>query len=206
MLPKLKKKSEITVPLMPAWHPDFRNFERLPDIKVVRTAFYTNGIAIVGVLIVAFWLGYREYQLHDLNRQVADWQRQIDRDRKISTVAIAQFKRFQIEAARVNEVETFIKSKPLFSVILLHLAQTLPASVALDGVDFREVVFNVRGTVRGTPDLASGYASNYLQQLKFDAFFSEKFSEITLAGLNPHPQSGRLQFEIKLTLREPKKP
>jgi hypothetical protein len=89
---------------------------------------------------------------------------------------------------------------------LLHLAQTLPASVALDGVDFRDVVFNLRGTVRGTPDVASGYASNYLQQLKSDAFFSEKFSEIALAGLNPNPQSGRLQFEIKLTLREPKKP
>ena len=29
---------------MPAWHPNFRNYEKLPDIKVVRTAFFVNGV------------------------------------------------------------------------------------------------------------------------------------------------------------------
>lgn len=206
MLPKLKKKSEVTAPTVPAWHPDFRNFERLPDIKVVRTAFYTNGIAVVVTLMMAFWLGYREYQLHDLNRQVADWQRQIDRDRKASTIAVGQYRKFQAEALRVTEVEAFIKSKPVFSEILLHLAETLPASVALDGLDFRDLVFNLRGTVRGRPDLASGYASTYVQQLKSDAVLLDKFNEITLAGLNPNPQSGRLQLEITLRLKDTKKP
>lgn len=206
MLTKLKKKSEVAVPLVPAWHPDFRNFEQLPDIKVVRTAFYTNGIAVVIALMMLFWLGYREYQLHDLSRQVAVWQRQIDRDRKTSTIAVGQYKKFQAEALRVTEVENFIKSKPIFSEIVLHLAETLPASVAIDGLDFRDLTLNFRGTIRGTPDLASGYASTYLQQLKADSFFIERFGEITLAGLTPNPQSGRLQFEIKLRLKDAKKP
>ncbi|MBC7369530.1 MAG: hypothetical protein H7343_22405 [Undibacterium sp.] len=192
--------------MVPAWHPDFRNFDRLPDVKVVRTAFYTNGISIVVVLIMFFWLGYREYLLHDLTRQIADWQRQIDHDLRASTVAVGQYKKFQTEGLRVAEVERFIKSKPRFSEIVLRLAETLPANVALDGLDFRESAFNLRGTVRGTPDLAAGYASTYLQLLKSDAVFSEKFSEITLAGLNPNPQTGRLQLEIKLQLREGKKP
>jgi hypothetical protein len=206
MLPKLKQKSEVSAPLVPAWHPDFRNFERLPDIKVVRTAFYTNGIAAVVALIMLFWLGYREYQLHDLNRQVADWQRQIDRDRKASTIAVGQYKKFQAEAARVGEVDAFIKSKPIFSEIILHLAETLPASVALDGLDFRDFIFTMRGTVRGAPDLASGYASDYLKKLKADPVFLGKFSEITLSGLNPNPQSGRLQLEMTFRLKQPKKP
>lgn len=206
MLSRLKKKSEVTVTQVPAWHPDFRNFERLPDIKVVRTAFFTNGAAIVVALLMFFWLGYKEYQLHDLERQINDWQRQIDRDRSASTVAVGQFKKFQTEEAKVNEVEAFIKSKPVFSEILLHLAETLPASVALDGLEFRENNFTLRGTVRGSPDMAAGYASNYLQVLKTDALFSAKFTDISLAGLNPNPQSGRLQLEIKLRLKETKKP
>lgn len=206
MLSRLKKKSEVTVTQVPAWHPDFRNFERLPDIKVVRTAFFTNGAAVVVALLMCFWLGYKEYQLHDLNRQIDDWQRQIDRDRSVSTVAVGQFKKFQAEEAKINEVEAFIKSKPGFSEILLHLAETLPASVALDGLEFRENNFTLRGTVRGSPDMAAGYASNYLQVLKTDALFSSKFTDISLAGLNPNPQSGRLQLEIKLRLKETKKP
>lgn len=206
MLSRLKKKSEVTVTQVPAWHPDFRNFERLPDIKVVRTAFFTNGAAIVVALLMCFWLGYKEYQLHDLERQINDWQRQIDRDRSASTVAVGQFKKFQAEEAKVNEVEAFVKSKPVFSEILLHLAETLPASVALDGLEFRENNFTLRGTVRGSPDMAAGYASNYLQLLKTDALFAGKFTDISLAGLNPNPQSGRLQLEIKLRLKETKKP
>ena len=105
MLSRLKKKSEVTAPVVPAWHPDLRNFERLPDIKVVRTAFFTNGISVVIALVAVFIFGYREYQLYDLERQIADWQRQIDRDRSVSTAAVGQFKRFQAEAARIAEVE-----------------------------------------------------------------------------------------------------
>ena len=206
MLSRLNKKSEVTAPQVPAWHPDFRNFERLPDIKVVRTAFSINGIAIVIALVMLCWLGYQEYQLHDLNRQISDWQRQIDRDRTASIQAVAQYKKFQAEELRGQEVENFIKSKPVFSEILLHLAETLPANVALDGLEFRDALFTLRGTVRGSPEMAAGYASTYLQQLKTDPVFMAKFGDIILAGLNPNPQSGRLQLEITLRLKEGKKP
>jgi hypothetical protein len=206
MLSRLKKKSEVTAPVVPAWHPDFRNFERLPDIKVVRTAFFTNGISVVIALVAVFIFGYREYQLYDLERQIADWQRQIDRDRSVSTAAVGQFKRFQAEAARVAEVEAFVKSRPVFSEVLLRLAETLPPTVAIDGLDFRDTGFNLRGTVRGTPDVAAGHASNYVQQLKADTVLLERFREITLAGLTPNAQSGRLQLEIKLGLKDIKTP
>lgn len=206
MLSRLKKKSEVTPPAVPAWHPDFRNFDRLPDIKVVRTAFFTNGAAVVVALVALYVFGYREYQLHDLERQIGDWQRQIDRDRSASTVAVGQFKKFQAEAAQIAEVEAFVKSRPVFSDILLRLAETLPASVALDGLDFRDNGFNLRGTVRGTPDLAAGYAAIYVQQLKTDTILLERFAEITLAGLTPNAQTGRLQLEIKMRLKAAEKP
>jgi len=206
MFSRLKKKNEATAPLVPAWHPDFRNFARLPDIKVVRTAFFTNGVSVVIALLVFFWFGYREYQLHDVNRQIGDWQRQIDRDRSASTVAIGQFKKFQAEAARVAEVESFIKSRPLYSEVLLRVAETLPASVALDVLDFRDRLFILRASVRGTPDLASGYASAYLQILKSDTVLAEQFGEISISSLTLNQQTGRMLLEIRMTLKNAKKP
>ena len=68
-----------------------------------------------------------------------------------------------------------------------------------------DVNFTLRGVIRGTPDLAAGYASNYLQQLKTDPVFLPMFAEITLSSLSQNPQSGRLQFEIKFRLKEVKK-
>src|SRR5438552_6654267 len=104
MLSFLKKKSDVADAAQVApWHPNFRNYEKLPDIKVVRTAFFVNGTAIALVVALATYFGIKEWQLHGLNTQIADWQRQIDRDKKESELAIAQFKKFQVEEARINE-------------------------------------------------------------------------------------------------------
>lgn len=212
MLPSLKRKPEAAAtPVLPAWHPNFRNFSRLPDTKVVRTAFFVNGIAVFVAVVALLWFSYNEYQLHGLRRQIQDWERQIERDRPASNKAIAQYKTFQSEAARVNEIEAFIKSKPAISELLLRVGETLPANIALDGFDFRDTTLTLRGTVRGAPDQASGYASAYLQLLRTDPVFSAKFGEIKWGaqGLTRSPQTGRLVLEITLRLKgapDPKKP
>src|SRR5258708_5043631 len=107
MLPLLKKKSDAAVvPEMPAWHPNFRNYGKLPDIKVIRTAFFVNGIAITITFAAMIYLGIQEWQLHSINGQIAEWQRQIDRDKKASDTHVAMFKKFQAENARVKEVDS----------------------------------------------------------------------------------------------------
>jgi len=71
MLSLLKKKPEATsASLIPAWHPNFRNYALLPDIKPVRTAFFVNGIsAFVAIGLLAF-LGRGEYELHSVRSQI----------------------------------------------------------------------------------------------------------------------------------------
>lgn len=209
MLPFLKRKSEASsAALPPAWHPNFRNFDRLPDTKVVRTAFFVNGVAITVAVVTLLWFAYQEYQLLNLRRQVEVVQDQIDRDRKPSDQMIALQRKFQTEAARVAEVEAFLESKPRLSPLLLRLAETLPANIALDAFDFRDLTVTIRGTVRGAPDQASGYASSYLQLLKVDPVLAETFDDITLVNLSRSPQTGRLLFEIALkgTAQKGKKP
>src|SRR5688572_19807280 len=110
MLPFLKKKSDADAPpALPAWHPNFRNYKKLPDVKVVRTAFFINGVALVVAISLGAYVGFREYQLNSINSQIAEVQAQIDRDKKVSDQAVALFKKFQAEEAKVTEVETFVK-------------------------------------------------------------------------------------------------
>lgn len=190
---------------MLAWHPDFRNSQRLPDTKVVRTSFLLNGIAVLVAAVLLMSLSYRVYQWRELNAQVDQWQQYIDRDNGPSAQAVALYKKFQAEAAKVSAVKTFVTSRPLVSELVLHLGATLPDYVALDRFDLGTTHMNLRGTVRGAPDQASGRASTYLEQLKSDAFLSDRFSEIKLMNLNRDPNSGGMILELSLKLKEAKK-
>ena len=200
-LPFLKKKSDAAAaPLVPAWHPNFRNYEKLPDIKVVRTAFFVN-VATAFVALVALTLfGIQEYKLHNLSAQIADWQRQIDRDKKGSDQAVALFKKFQAEEAKIQEVETFIKSKPIVSDLLLRLGQTLPKNIALDSVDIREAGLALRITVRGAASAAGDTANAYLEQLRADTELA-RFDDFNITNFSRNPNTGRLAVDIFLRLR-----
>ena len=204
MLSLLKKKNEASAALTaPSWHPNFRNFEKLPDTKVVRTAFFVNGAAITVALALAIYFATKEWQLRALTLQVAEEQKKIDRDKKPSDQAVALFKKFQAEEARVLEVDTFIKSKPLVSALMLRLGETLPPNIALDNVDFRDVGVVLRLSVRGAPETALGLAAAYLDQLRADkelALFDE-FTFTTSPTLNP--ATGRMAVELMLKLKAP---
>ncbi len=208
-LPFQKKKSEAaTALLVPTWHPNFRNFEKLPDIKVVRTAFFVNGISISLALALLTYFSFQEWQLHTLQTQIADWQRQIDRDKSGSDKAVALFKKFEAQQAKFQEVETFLKSKPLVSDLLVRLGQTLPPNIALDSLDLRENGLALRLTVRGAPDAATTYANAYLEQLKADKQFA-RFDQVSPDGfkntsVTRNTSTGRLNVEFFLSTKSGK--
>lgn len=205
MLPFLKKKSNAaSAPLVPAWHPTFRNFEKLPDIKVVRTAFFVNVAAIVVAVVALVYFGMQEWQLRGLNAQIADWENQIKEKQPGSNRAVATYKKFQAEEAKINEVDVFGKSKPPVSDLIIHLGQTVPPNIAFDGVDLRESGLFLRLTVRGTSDAALGYATAYLEQLKADKKLT-LFDEFAITTSTRNASTGRVTVEMYLHLRGAKK-
>ena len=204
MLSLLKRKPEAAAATeMSPWHPNLRNFARLPDTKVVRTAFFINGASVFLALGLLLWFSYQEYKLHNLERQVAAWDQQINRDKKDSDQFVALYAKFQNEQARIREVDAFLKSKPAVSQLLMHLADTLPKDIALDAYEQQGSGVMLRGTVRGTPDEASGYASAYLDQLRADKVLAENFDDFAFsgAGVSRDPQSHRLSLQLFLRFR-----
>lgn len=213
MLSLLKKKDEAAAAASaasPAWHPNFRNFERLPDIKQVRTAFFVNGAAIFLALAGLTYFTVQEYQLHSLNRQIEEWQRQIDQNKRASDQAVGLYKRFQDLAARTTDVESFVKSRPLLSELLLRFGETMPKNVALSGLDIRETGIALRGSARGAPDAATGYTSAYIDMLRADKTFAAMFEDISPTSVGRNPVNGRVVFEVfmkfKPAAKEAKKP
>ena len=199
MLSLLKRKSDADAPpALPAWHPNFRNYKKLPDVKVVRTAFFVNGLAIVAAISLIAYAGFREYQLNTVRQQLAEVQAQIDRDKKVSDQAVALFKKFQAEEAKITEVDTFVKLKPLVSPLILRLAQTLPKNVAIDNIDLRDAGMTLRLSVKGDAAAASGYAETYLAQLRADKEL-DQFDQVTFTSTpTRNPSTGKMAVEILL--------
>lgn len=215
MLSLLKKKTEAAPSsLIPAWHPNFRDFAALPDIKPVRTAFFVNGIAAFVAIALLVFLGQQEYELHSLNSQIASRQREIDRDQPGSEAAITLYKKFQDEEKRLHDIDTFVKSKPVISQLLERFGVTRPKDIALEGLDIRAPdgllppTISVRGTVRGAPDLATGTASAYLDTLKNDEVLGPKFDDVafTSNGVTRNSTTGRLKIDILIKFKGPPAP
>lgn len=203
MLSLLKKKSDAAAPAAPAWHPNFRNYEKLPDIKVVRTAFFINGAAISIAAALAVYLGFQEWQLRLLRGQMVDLEARIRADKPVSEQNVALFRKFQAEEAKILEIEAFAKSKPRVSELLLHLGRTLPADVVLDAFDLRDSGLVLRLSVQGSPDVAAGHATAYLNQLKADQVLMAQFADAAMTNLSRNMTTGQLAVEFNLPLKAP---
>ncbi len=184
------------MPLVPAWHPNFRNFDRLPDTKAVRTSFFVNGVAVVIAISLLLVFAYQEYALYVLNRQIIEWQARIDGNQKASALAVVEYKKFQAEEKKIAELEAFVSTPKPLSVLLLDLSRTLPPRIALLNVIYRLDGVNLRGVVRGAGDRASGEVASYVQKLKKEPAFSTVFDSISQSALGRDSQGERLSFEL----------
>ena len=182
--------------MVPPWHPNLRITETLPDTKVVRTAFFINGAALVVAIGLALYLGIQEWKLHGVNREIADWQSQIDKNRKESAEAVALYGKFKEEQAKTEEVAEFVASKPIVSEIVLRIGQITPKKIALDSLDFKDNGLGIRATVKGAPDRASGDASSYEKLLRADKVLGPMFREVDLLTMKRSSFTGRLVIEI----------
>lgn len=203
----LKRKTDKgPVSLVPAWHPNFRNFERLPDTKAVRTSFFVNGVAVFITVSLLLVFVYQEYALHVLHRQLTEWEARIERDQKGSAAAVAEFKKFQEEEKKILELDAFVSSKLVNSDLLLDLGRTLPQRIALQNVLYRHDGVNIRGVVRGSGDRASGEVANYVQKLKTDTKLGENFGSVSQSTLTRDAQTGRLSFELFMKFKTASEP
>jgi hypothetical protein len=202
----LKKKSDAQPEAAPLWHTNFRDFERLPDTKVVRTTFFINTAAIAVAIGMLLWVGYREYSIHNLAVQISEANAQIEANKKQNAEALRLSKAFLDEQKKLTDAAAFMKvpMAPLEFVDLI--GQTLPKNISIDHADARATdlktpLFQIRGRVAGSPDQASGVTSSYVDMLRADDRFNKVFDPITLNRLD-RDVAGGMVFEITLTIKK----
>jgi hypothetical protein len=207
----LTKKSDVQPVAIPLWHTNFRNFDRLPDTKVVRTTFFINTAAVVVALGMILWLGQREYTNYNLKEQNAEAQRQIDSNKKQDAEALRLTALFQAEDKKLSEVAAFVRVPITPAEFVGLLADSLPKDISIDyaetrlTADAKNSVFQIRGRVAGSPDQASGIASSYVDALRADPKLSKVFDPIVLNRLDRSTGGAYMLFDISLSVKSEKK-
>ena len=202
----LTKKSDVPV-AAPLWHTNFRNFERLPDTKVVRTTFFVNVGAGAVALALLLWLGYREYTIMNLGEQIAEAQAQIDANAKQNAEALRLTKIFTDEDKKLVETEAFLKVPIPVSEYIELIGQTLPKEISIDFADVRipadpkNQIYVLRGLVAGTRDQAAGTASSFVDALRAHPRLGTILDPITLDKLTPDGSTGFMSFEVSLKVK-----
>src|SRR5688572_755497 len=202
----LTKKSDAHPVAAAHWHANFRNFERLPDTKVVRTTFFINTAAIAIAAGLLLWLASREITNFGIQDQIAEARRQIEANRKQNADALRLSKSFADEQKKLAEAAQFVGAPFALLEFVDRLGQTLPKEIVIDYLESRMVdpkksSVVIRGRVAGSPDQASGMASAYVDQLRADPDLAKLFDPITLMRIDRNSEGTAMTFEISLNLK-----
>jgi hypothetical protein len=203
----LTKKSDVPV-AAPLWHTNFRNFERLPDTKVVRTTFFVNTAAGAAALGLLLWVGYGEYKLNNLAGQIQEAEAEIAKNSKQNAEALRLTQVFTDEDKKVVEAEAFLKMPVPISEFVQVIGQTLPKEIIIEFSDIRlppadpkTHMYVIRGLVAGSRAQAAGSASSYVDVLRAHPQLGAVFDPITLEKLTPDGGTGFMSFEISLKVK-----
>lgn len=196
-----RKSDQAQAGQIDAWHPNFRNRERLPDTKVVRTFFFINVTAIAVALGLVLLLVSQENVIRDLHQKIASAQGQIAANQKGAAQAVLLRGKFAVEERKIHALDAFLKQRLVLSQFMLHLGSTLPPNLGIDSVDIRDDGVTLRGTAAGAnPVEASGRTSAYVDLLHKDAYFKGLFGvkNMTLQDVRVDQNTGRVTFDMLL--------
>jgi hypothetical protein len=206
----LKKRSDAGPVAAPLWHPNFRNYERLPDTKVVRTTFFVNVVAGAVAAGLLLWTGLRELNIRSLGQQIAEAERQIEGRKAQNAEALRLSKQFADEERKITEVVDFTSLAIAPSDFIVLLGQTLPKEIAIDYLDIRYAAATgptilLRGMAAGTPEQASGAASSYVDVFRTHPRFIASVDKADITNVNRDAARGVITFEVVLQLKAPGK-
>jgi hypothetical protein len=206
MIPFLKKTSRDSASeaVLMAWHPNFRNFEKLPDIKVVRTTFFVNGAAILVATSLIIYTIYKELELSALVKETELSQSIVTKNKAQSELAIAQFKKFQEQERKIIELKDFLTAEKIkLSEFIVHVGKSLEPAITIVSIDYNATSVKLRGGIKGSSEEAAKLAQTYVDDLGKNPYFSGLFSAFTLTSIVRDPSSGDMRFEIDLTFFKP---
>jgi hypothetical protein len=201
------------------WHPNFRLSETLPDIKVVRTGFLVNFVAILAVLLALAVNGYREWRIAALGGEIETFQERLDAGQKQNSANLKLSGEFTRQSKVIEDVSTFYSLAYPPMDFLIAVTESRPDDIAFDSIRYtlEKPVIKKKGAKPKKADFVSKYTINgMLQGSSADALnsinryrntlsgldaFKDRIVEIQVSQPRRNPALNLFEFQITLILK-----
>lgn len=186
------------------WHPNFRNAELLPDLKVIRTSFFVNLTCITAVAAAVLFTAYREFMAFSMRADIVSAEERVETARAQNNQFLELNREFTQATRSFSEAGKFVQSPFRASELIVALSRTLPANMDFTSIAYEGNQLVLKGSIRGASDSASSLLSAYLDLLRKEAAVGGLFPDISLTNMLRDPRTQGLSFEIVLKGEAPR--
>lgn len=208
----LPAKAKAAAKFAPAWHPNFRVAETLPDISPIRTRFFINGTAILLVLGLLAFGAQREFQAWSLQEESQDYRVRIEAGEVLNRQTMARNSEFKKLSRHAEELVEFMAAPVEIDELMLSLAETRPEGlilrqvkmayreerIAKDEVEYVPVV-TVKGLISGDSQETTPVFTSYKQSVHDLPLLAEKI-DLMKESSNRNDDLNLLEFKLNLDL------
>lgn len=196
------------------WHQDFRNTDALPDIKVIRTRFFVNFVAIVVPLFVSILWVQQELSLSEIRGDIAKLE-----DEKASLEAsnselVSLSREFMKEAAKVESLDNYYHNLFPVSDYLVTLSDQVSEDMVISSMDLKKAnrvegnnvidtwESRISGYVVLEDKTAVSHVNEFVEELSKKELLAKYLDDAFLDNLSRDQVTDTLNFVVSIAMSD----
>lgn len=209
-IPTKKKKVQAQSP----WHQDFRNADALPDIKVIRTRFFVNFIAVVIPLFVATIWVQKEVSLNALRSDIESLEADKAAKQVSNSDLVELSREFTKEAAKIESLDDYYYNLFPLSDYLVTLSDQVEEDMVVSSVELKKAnrvsgdnvvdvwESRIAGYVAQGDQGAITRVNNFVEEFGQVELLEPHIDEAFLDNLTRDQETDTLNFVVSITMME----
>ena len=204
------KKSK--APSQSPWHQDFRNADVLPDIKVIRTQFFVNFVAIVIPLFIAIMWIQKEVSLNSLKGNLANLEKDKASMQSTNNEFVELSREFLKESAKIESLDDYYYNLFPVSDYLVMLSDQVEEDMVVSSMEIKksnrvsgnDVVdvweSRIAGYVAQGDQGAITRVNNFVEEISQEELLKPHIDEAFLDNLLRDQDTDTLNFVVSITM------
>ncbi|MDA9763982.1 MAG: hypothetical protein P8L44_19200 [Opitutales bacterium] len=204
------KKSK--APAQSPWHQDFRNADALPDIKVIRTRFFVNFVALVIPLFVAIMWIQNEMSLNYLKGSIAELAEEKASMQSTNNELVELSREFLKESAKIESLDEYYYNLFPVSDYLVTLSDQVREDMVVSSLELKksnrvsgnDVIdvweSRIAGYVAHVDQEAITRVNNFVEEIGKEELLEPHIDEAFLDNLARDQETDTLNFVVSITM------
>ncbi len=202
--------------VQPAWHPNFRNVDTLPDIKAIRTDFVVNyGIILLAAGLLVFFLK-NEFSIMAVGRDINDFETKISENTGINNNNLKLSGEFGALSKELTELADFTNVPVKPSELLLGFTDIKPDEMLLQSISYATQtvklegrktapgkLISIRCAVNGSPAAVTQLVTEFVETLQNLELIHDSVHKVELQSLVRDEAQGLFNCSIRIELVPP---